>query len=123
MSSFISDKVSNLWQNESSVKLGGSFSVNWLCQTELPFVKVGNLSNSLNNNESIRNSRDTQELPRDLGSYICNLCFAHEKGESAYKLEKQQFVDEAALQKVIEEVKKNKESKNNLLNLFYIFIK
>lgn len=110
MTSFISDKVSNIWQNESSVKLGGPFSVNWLCQTDLPFVKVGNLSNPINNNESIRNSRDTQEMPKDIGTYICNLCFEHEKGEAAYKIGKQQFIDEASIQRLMDEVKKNKES-------------
>ncbi len=118
MTSFISDRVSNIWQNESSVKLGGPFSVNWLCQTDLPFVKVGNMNNPINNNESIRNSRDTQELPRDIGSYICNMCFEHEKGEAAYRIGKQQFVDEAAIQRLMDEVRKNKESKIQL-NLLY----
>jgi hypothetical protein len=122
MTSFISDKVSNIWQNESSVKLGGPFSVVWLCQTELPFVKVGNLSNPINNNESIRNSRDTQELPRDIGWYICNLCFEYEKGEAAYKIGKQQFVDEAAIQRMMDDVKRNKES-NLIFLIDILFLK
>jgi hypothetical protein len=65
MTSFISDKVSTIWQNEYSVKLGGSFSIHWLCICEMPFVKVKNLTNPLNSNELIIKSRDTQELPKE----------------------------------------------------------
>lgn len=118
MTSYISDKVSNIWLNESSVKLGGSFSVQWLSVCELPFNKVRNLTNPINNNESVIKSRDTQELPQDIGTTLCKLCFEHEKNEMAFKIGKQQLTDEATIMKLQEEIKKNKESMFFLLNNF-----
>ena len=111
MTSYISDKVSSCWLNENSVKLGGSFTVQWLCQCEFPFTKVRNLVNPINNNEPVIKSRDTQELPRDIGTILCNMCFDYEKGEAAYKIGKHQLTDEATIQKLLDEIKKNKESK------------
>ena len=118
MTSYISDKVSNCWLNESSVKLGGSFAVQWLCMCEFPFNKVRNLTNPINNNESVIKSRDTQELPRDIGTALCNLCFEQEKSEVAYKIGRQQIIDDPTISKLQEEIKKNKESKK----YFFLFI-
>jgi hypothetical protein len=111
MTSYISDKVSNFWQNESSIKLGGSFAVQWLCQCDFHFSFVRNISNPLNNNESIIKSRDTQELPKDLGIYICNLLYEKEKTEIAQRPGKIQIFDDPLILKIQEEIKKNRESK------------
>lgn len=111
MTSFISDKVSNIWQNESSVKLGGSFSIHWLSMCELPFNKVKNLVNPINNNESVIKSRDTQELPKDIGITLCNLCWDQEKFENSYKSIKPVYCDPDIINKINEDVKKSRESK------------
>jgi len=116
MTSYISDKVSNFWQNESSIKLGGSFAVQWLCQCDFHFSNVKHISNPLNNNESIIKSRDTQELPKELGVQICNLLFEKEKAEIAQKPGKSQILDDPTITKIQEEIKKNRESK-----FFYFF--
>jgi hypothetical protein len=114
MTSFISDKVSNIWQNESSVKLGGSFSVQWLSICELPFSKVKNLTNPLNSNEFVIKSRDTQELTKDIGISLSNYCFEQEKYDNAYK-NKQSFVDIEILTKIHDDIKKSRESKRYLI--------
>lgn len=108
MTSYISDKVSNIWQNESSVKLGGSFGVHWLTMCELPFNKVKNIVNPMNNNESVTKSRDTQELTKEIGLLICNLCNEQEKIERNYKASPQENPE--VLSRIVEEIKQNKES-------------
>jgi hypothetical protein len=110
MSSFISDKVSSLWQNESSVKLGGSFAVQWLCICEMPFTKVKNMVNPINNNEYVIKSRDTQELPKDIGNSLCGYCYEQEKFENSYKATKTFFVDSDMVLRIQDEIKKNRES-------------
>jgi hypothetical protein len=110
MNSFISDKVSNIWQNESSVKLGGSFSVQWICTCEMPFTKVKNLINPINN-EPIIKSRDTQELPKDLGILLCNYCNEQEKYENMYKTTKNTPLTEEMVHRILENTKKSRESK------------
>jgi hypothetical protein len=110
MSSFISDKVSNIWQNESSVKLGGSFAVQWLSMCEMPFSKVKNLVNPINNNEYVIKSRDTQELPREIGITLCNYCYEQEKFECTFKSVRPLYHDPEMINKMIEEIKKNRES-------------
>jgi hypothetical protein len=111
MTSFISDKVSSIWQNESSVRLGGSFSVQWLSICEMPFSKVKNLVNPLNNNECVIKSRDTQELTKEVGIVLCNSCFEQEKFEITYRQVKPNVNDNEMMSKVMEEIKINRESK------------
>jgi hypothetical protein len=110
MTSFISDKVSNIWQNESSVKLGGSFAVQWLCMCEMPFSKLKNLVNPLNNNEYVIKSRDTQEITKEIGITIGKYCLDQEKFESTYKTGRPLFHDVEFINKISEEIKKNRES-------------
>ena len=115
MTSFISDKVSNIWQNESSVKLGGSFSVQWLSICEMPFSKVKNLVNPINNNEYVIKSRDTQELPKEIAISVCNTCFEQEKSD-AYKSSRPALTDTELINKISEDIKKNRESKKYYFN-------
>lgn len=75
MTSYISDKVSNQWNNDFSVKLGGTFTIQWLVECEMSFNFVKNLSNPLNNYETVIKSRDTQEIPKEIGIQICHLCY------------------------------------------------
>ena len=75
MTSFISDRVSNLWNNDYSVKLGGTFSIQWLVECEMSFNYVKNLNNPFNNNETVIKSRDTQEIPKEIGIQICQMCY------------------------------------------------
>lgn len=113
MTSFISDKVSNIWQNESSVKLGGSFTVQWLCMCEMPFSKLKNLVNPLNNNEFVIKSRDTQELTKEIGITLCKYCMEQEKFESAYKTGRPIFHEGEFISKISDEIKRNRESNIN----------
>ena len=55
------------------IKLGGVFKICWLKHSELSFTKVGNYKNPLNNNDPIKKSRDTTELPPDMGYEIANM--------------------------------------------------
>ena len=71
MDSQITNKVGVYWKNNESIKLGGCFKVEWITTAPLEFSKLQNISNPLNNDEPIRKSRDTQELPPDLGKKIC----------------------------------------------------
>lgn len=82
MTNFISkhsDKTqNNIWNvgvagNSIRFNLAASFDVEWISHSELNFHHVNNLYNPLNNNESVSKSRDTQELPKDLGIKICNM--------------------------------------------------
>lgn len=113
MKSYISDKVSSLWNNDSYVKLGGTFQIQWLCATELPFSKVKHLTNPLNNNETVVKGRDTQELPMELGFQICSLSLEQEKYESQLGTKKQIFNIEN-VNKLSEEIRINRENKFNL---------
>jgi hypothetical protein len=110
MTSFISDKVSSIWQNESSVRLGGSFSVQWLSICEMPFSKAKNLVNPLNNNECVIKSRDTQELTKEVGILLCNSCYEQEKFEITYRQVKPNVNENEMMTKVMEEIKINRES-------------
>jgi hypothetical protein len=111
MTSFISDKVYNIWQNENYVKLGGSFTVQWLSTCEMPFNKVKSLVNPLNSNEFVIKSRDTQELTKEIGKTLCNNCFDQEKFESSFKTGKSIYQDAEFVAKISEEIKRNRESR------------
>ena len=67
MASVISSRVSKESNTEGQVSLGGSFSVEWHVVCDLPFAKTTSLANPWNNNETLNKSRDTQELPWELG--------------------------------------------------------
>lgn len=117
MKSYISDKVSDLWSNENSIKLGGSFKIEWLCSCELPFTKVKHLTNPLNNNDPIIKSRDTQELTKELGIQICHYLYEQEKIESSVRRNKPIF-DNNRLRSSIEEIKTNQTDKKEIIEYF-----
>ena len=87
MTSYIGDKVSAHWQNETGIKLGGSFSVYWLCTCELSFGRIKDLQNPLNQ-ESVYKSRDSTELSKEIGIKLCTLCYEQEKSENGNKIKK-----------------------------------
>lgn len=110
MTSFPSDRPSPNWHNENNVKLGGSFGVKWLCVCEMPFNKIKNMTNPLNGNEPLNKSRDTQELPKELGIDLCSLCFDQEKSDSSYKPSKN--ITKDMMDKIQDEIKNNKDKHN-----------
>lgn len=63
--------TSNIWRNTENIKLAPNFKVEWITYACLNINRFGDKTNPLNNNESIKKSRDTQELPSDLGKEIC----------------------------------------------------
>lgn len=73
MESNIQNYQSQYWKDKDMIKLGGVFKIRWLKQSELSFAKVGNYKNPLNNNDPIKKSRDTTELPPDMGYEISNM--------------------------------------------------
>lgn len=77
----------------------------------MPFSKVKNMVNPINNNEYVIKSRDTQELPKELGLELCAYCYEQEKFENTFKPPRQYVVDQEMVGKIIEEIKKNRESK------------
>jgi len=110
MTSFISDTKSPHWNNESQVKLGGVFKIQWLSSCVLPLSKVKNINNPMNYGESVANSRDTTEVTKDIGILLCNLCYEQEKCDLMYKSKPPCF-DIENLTSVIEKIKKSKEGK------------
>jgi hypothetical protein len=114
MKSYITENVSKIWSNEMSLKLGGSFEIQWLCSCELPFSKIKHFTNPLNNNETVIKSRDTQELPNDLGIQICNYMYEQEKLETSIKGAKvigTLSCDIQSLHLLSEEIEKSRKSK------------
>lgn len=108
MTSFVSDKIASYWTNENGVNLGGCFSVQWLVTCELPFQKVSNIINPLNN-ESVIKSRDTTELTKEIGVQICQMCLEKELEEISNQNRPKHFNIESGLMKVFEDIKKNKD--------------
>ena len=108
MTSFISDTKSPHWNNEGQVKLGGTFKIQWLSSCLLPLSKIKNINNPLNYGESVANSRDTTELPKETGVLLCNLCYEQEKNDLMYKSKPPCF-DNDNLNAVIDIIKKSKE--------------
>jgi hypothetical protein len=76
MTSYIQKNISNLWKNDDNkeIKLGGCFNVYWISKNEIKFnSEIKNMINPLNNNDPVIKSRDTQELPHNLGFRICEM--------------------------------------------------
>lgn len=65
--------TSNIWRSTEGIKLAPNFKVEWITYASLSINRLGNTTNPLNNNESIKKSRDTQELPPELGKDICRM--------------------------------------------------
>lgn len=115
MTSYIGDKVSNLWQNENNVKLGGSFSVYWLCICEMQFMKVKNMVNKINQ-EPVTKSRDTQELDRDSGFELCNSCFEQEKTEANNNSKPQRLITSDTINSINNDIKTSRENQLQMQN-------
>jgi len=52
---------------------GRAFDVRWLRLDDLDFNEVAGISNPLNENKSVKVSRDGQELPFDVGRRVCEM--------------------------------------------------
>ena len=114
MTSYIGDKVSAHWQNENGIKLGGSFSVYWLCTCELSFGRIKDLQNPLNQ-ESVYKSRDSTELSKEIGIKLCSLCYEQEKVESGNKIKKE--IDVEKIESIIKSNKEKQMQKNKISNI------
>ena len=71
MSSPISNKIGIFWKNIDAIKLGGCFKVQWITSTPLSFNRIVNLTNSYNDNEPLRKSRDGTEIDPKVGRELC----------------------------------------------------
>lgn len=71
MCSPISNKIGIFWKNIDAIKLGGCFKVQWVTYTPLSFNRVVNLTNSYNDNEPLRKSRDGTEIDPKVGRELC----------------------------------------------------
>jgi len=109
MTSFSSEQPSNLWQLENNIKLGGDFSVSWLCYCELPFIKTKHLQ--------VNKSRDCTELDINIGYKLCELCYEQEKEElernpKRIKVE----INEQIINKINEDINNNKNKQKQKMN-------
>lgn len=64
---------SNIWRGTETIKLAPNFKVEWITYASLALSRLGNMTNPLNGNESIKKSRDAQEVPPELGKEICRM--------------------------------------------------
>ena len=109
MTSCTADSPSNLWQIETNIKLGGNFSVVWLCFCELSFQKAKHLQNNKKNNESVNKSRDCTELPPNIGNELCKLCYEQEKKDLINNPQQAKVpINEQLIEKINEEIKNNR---------------
>ena len=110
-----SEAASGLWQIEN-IKLGGDFSVTWLCFCELSFAKVKHLQNPKKNGDPVNKSRDCTELSQNIGYELCNLCYEQEKADLINNPSQQKVqINEQFIEKILEDIKnnKNKQAKKN----------
>lgn len=56
---------------------GKNFDIQWIRIVDLPFIEVQNLTNSLNENKSIKVGRDGQEIERNAGVKLCEMFELH----------------------------------------------
>lgn len=116
MTSYIGDKVSDIWDRETKVPLGGSFSVKWLCICQLPFSRVKHLING-KTNEPVTKARDATEIePIEVAYEMCYYCLEQEKKENKNrKIFTNEEINEILynIKKSKDEMKNNKEKNNN----------
>ncbi len=117
MTSYSAEKPNNnFWKNENNVKLGGDFSVTWLCYCELNFKKINHLQNPENNNEPVIKSRDCTKLAQNIGYELCKICLEQEKFESENSNRPRVQVTEQLIEKINEEIKNNKNKQTTIKN-------
>ncbi|XP_019749920.1 YTH domain-containing protein 2-like [Hippocampus comes] len=61
-------------------RLGGVFSVEWICKENLPFQCTQHILNPLNDNKKVQISRDGQELDAQAGRLLLSLWFQTTEG-------------------------------------------
>lgn len=71
MNSQISSRVGHYWVKGENINLGGQFKVDWITTHPADMTRYANHPNPFNNDEPIRKSRDSTELPPDIGKEIC----------------------------------------------------
>jgi len=71
----ISEKFNNdTWKNDRGIKLGNLFKIIWLSDCEIPIYKLRAMNNPLNKNIPVLRSKDCQEVPYSIGSYVFKIC-------------------------------------------------
>ena len=119
MTSFTADFPSNNWQIENNIKLGGDFSVVWLCYCELNSSKAKHLQNAKKNNDPVNKSRDCTELSQNCGYELCRLCYEQEKKDIENNPQQAKVqVNKQLIDKINEDIKNNRNNrlkKNNKL--------
>lgn len=117
MTSFSADTPSNLWQIESNIKLGGDFSVVWLCYCELNSSKAKHLLNSKKNNDPVNKSRDCTELSQNCGYELCKLCYEQEKKDLENNPQQSKVqVNKQLIDKINEDIKNNRNKQLKKIN-------
>ena len=107
MTSYSSDRPSNNWQVENHIKLGGDFTVIWLCFCSLSFSKIKNLQNPKNNGDLVIKSRDSTELSPEVGFQLCKLCYEQEKNDINNN-NQQNKITSQLIEKINEDIKNNR---------------
>ena len=66
MMSSVKQEMSQAWKDKGfyyltkeTIKLGGVFKIKWFRFSNVPFAKLGDIKNPLNENEPVKKSRDT----------------------------------------------------------------
>ena len=109
MTSFSAETQSNIWQLENNIKLGGDFTVSWLCYCELPFLKTKQLQ--------VNKSRDCTELDINTGAKLCELCFEQEKEELERMPKRSRIeINEQLINKINEDIINNKNKQKQKMN-------
>ena len=112
MTSFCADTPSNnIWllDKNKNIKLGGDFSVSWLCYCELPFLKAKYLN--------INKSRDCTPLEQNIGIQLCELCYGQEKEELERNPQRLKIeINEQTIAKINETINNNRNKQNEKLN-------
>ena len=109
MTSYSAEKPSNLWQLENKIKLGGDFSVSWLCYCDLPFSKTEYLQ--------INKSKDCTELDPKKGLNLCELCSEQEKEELERNPQRTKIeINEQYIKKIEECINNNKNKQKQKIN-------
>lgn len=98
----------NLNQNTSYLK------IEWHWKTKLSHDKLELLRNPLNNDETIIESKDCQEISSDVGNYICRLMIKRlSKNEVKEYLEKRRICEDALNNSILIDKDENNSVSNN----------
>lgn len=71
----ILEKFNNFtWRNDRGINLGNLFKIIWVSDCEIPIYKLKAMNNPFNKNIPVLKSKDCQEVPFSIGSYIFKIC-------------------------------------------------